>query len=181
MNAENILISEFQQGKQKAFKQIYDLYKVQLYRFAHSFVNEVGAAEDITTECFTELWKKRFNFDNVQKIKSFLFISARHDCLDYLRRGQVHNKATKELLFLMENEEHVLTRMIKAEFLAQVYADIETLPPQCRQIFKMIYFEGLNYEEIASDLNLSQSTVRNQKMRALNLLKIKQQGIGDNW
>jgi len=48
---------------------------------------------------------------------------------------------------------------------------LNTLPPKCRQIFKMLYVQGKSYEEISQELNLSINNIRNQKARGLMLLK----------
>ncbi len=169
---DNVLIVEFRQGSQQGFKQIYNLYKFQLYQFVHNLILNRPEAEDITADCFIKIWNKRTDFESIIKIKSFLFISAHNACINYLKHIQVQNKSEKELAILLEkNEDFILAKMIKAEALSQIYAEIENLPPQCKKIFKMLYLQGLDYGKIAKELNLDESTVRHQKRRAIKLLR----------
>jgi RNA polymerase sigma-70 factor (ECF subfamily) len=63
--------------------------------------------------------------------------------------------------------------MIQTETIQQVIRTLGVLPPKCRQVFKMFYFQGKTHEEIAHELNLSPHTVRNQRIRAVRLLKKK--------
>ncbi len=48
---------------------------------------------------------------------------------------------------------------------------VDTLPEQCRKVIKMTFEEGKKPKEIALALGITISTVNNQKMRGLNLLK----------
>lgn len=166
------LIIEFQRGSQQAFKHIYYLHKFELYKFVYSLILDRPEAHDLVADCYIKLWNRRTAFEDVSKVKAFLFVTAHNACINHLKHQQVQNKSRKELLFLLEkNEDFVETKLIKAELIGQIYTEIENLPSQCRKIFKMIYFKEMSYEEVAHQLNLSQSTVRNQKKRALELLR----------
>jgi len=46
------------------------------------------------------------------------------------------------------------------------------VPPNCRQIFKMAHMDGMKNEEIARKLELSYQTVKNQKVRAIKILRV---------
>lgn len=65
----------------------------------------------------------------------------------------------------------MLHRTIEAETLNRVYLALNTLPPKCGQVFRLYYLQEKPLAEIAGELNLSLSTVKSQKRRALLLLK----------
>jgi RNA polymerase sigma-70 factor (ECF subfamily) len=54
----------------------------------------------------------------------------------------------------------------------RIYEEIEKLPKKCRQVFKLAYMDGLGNEEIANLLNITYQTVKNQKVRALKILRL---------
>jgi len=60
---------------------------------------------------------------------------------------------------------------IRKELEAKIQEALETLPEQCRLIFKMSRFEELKYHEIAAQLQLSIKTVENQMGKALKLMR----------
>ena len=54
---------------------------------------------------------------------------------------------------------------------ARLWTALDSLPEKCRQVFIMSKRDGLKYEEIAEELDLSVNTVRNQISKALKILK----------
>jgi RNA polymerase sigma-70 factor (ECF subfamily) len=56
---------------------------------------------------------------------------------------------------------------------AKIQEAIQSLPEQCRLIFKMSRYEELKYQEIADQLHISIKTVENQMGKALKLMRIK--------
>jgi RNA polymerase sigma factor (sigma-70 family) len=49
--------------------------------------------------------------------------------------------------------------MITSEMMVRMHQVIETLPPRCKMIFKLIREDGLKYKEVAEILNISVNTI----------------------
>jgi RNA polymerase sigma-70 factor (ECF subfamily) len=146
-------------------------YKPLCY-FAWQLTGDKREAEDIAGEVFIKLWRKHADFESLRNVRAFLYIAARNACFDYLKHIQRKNASHEELLYLAENsEEHIQSRMARAEVLQLILFEVETLPPIRRQIFKMIYLEDLSTAQIAERLHVTTDTVRVQKARAINLLR----------
>ena len=78
-----ILLSEIQQGNQRAFEFLFKSYYPRLRHFASRFVDET-TAEDITQECFLKIWEMRSEIRN-PNIASLLFTMVRNACLNHLK------------------------------------------------------------------------------------------------
>lgn len=63
--------------------------------------------------------------------------------------------------------------IVWSEVTRQLHQAISSLPNACRQVFQMIYIEGMSITETAAALQLSPSTVRTQKARGLVFLRQK--------
>jgi RNA polymerase sigma-70 factor (ECF subfamily) len=165
----------FKNGHSHSLHAIHDEYYPALCHFAGGLLNDLPAAEDIVTEVFVVLWKKRQDFETLQNIKAFLYISTRNACLNYLRKLQRDSllKSNFSRYLDADHEGFVLNEIIREEVLKQIYTAVETLPYQCRQVFKMSYVEGLSNSEIAERFRLSVHTVKNHKVRAIGLLRLK--------
>jgi RNA polymerase sigma-70 factor (ECF subfamily) len=168
------IVSEFNKGDQRSFSSIFNTYYSSLCYFAEKMILDKQEAEDIVEESFVKLWRLHANFETMQNVKAFLYITTKNACINFIKQSERNNKQQSELLYtLAQKEDHVLTQITKAEVLREVHAAIENLPPQCRKIVRLSFVEGLKNQEIADKLNLSLSTVKNQKMRAIALLKMK--------
>ena len=162
----------FRNGNSQALSYFFDLHYKSLGYFATRLTQDTFEAEDIVANCFVKLWKKHNDFQTATNIKAFLYISCRNACLDHLKHLKRKTSAQEEYFRqLEESEESILFQIIEAEFLQLLNEEIELLPEKCREIFKMIYFEGKKTDEVAEELDLSVKTVRNQKARAVTLLK----------
>ena len=57
--------------------------------------------------------------------------------------------------------------MISAEMVRRITAAINSLPPRCKLVFKLVKEEGLPYRDVADILNISIKTIDNQLAIAL--------------
>jgi RNA polymerase sigma-70 factor (family 1) len=168
------LIVDFKKGSREAFTEVYNMYYSRLYFFVKKITDDREEAQDITAETFVKLWNLRANFDTLQNIKAFLFITARNACLDFLRYQKRQHTNKQEFSYLLTQNEDIAFQddEIRYEVLQQIHNEIEHLPAQCRKIFKMAYLERLKNAQIADLLGLTEQTVRNQKTRAIKLLRM---------
>ncbi|MDO6432053.1 RNA polymerase sigma-70 factor [Flavitalea sp. BT771] len=177
MNIQNaaVIVSELKRGSTKALHAVHDLYYPALRNFAMSLVGDGPAAEDIVAEVFVTLWKKHEDFETLQNIKAFVYISTRNACINHIKKLQrdVVMKSGLTNYLSVDHEEFALNEMIRAEVLQQIYEAIEALPSQCKKVFKLCYVEGLTNSEVAERFAISVNTVKNHKVKALGLLRLK--------
>lgn len=173
-NSHIDIIAGLKNNDNRAFDHLFDQHFRALCYFASNLVGDKEEAKDIALNSFTKLWSRREYFDTLPNIKAFLYITTRNACLDYLRMLQREDNRRKELAYLQpEAEETIKNQAIESEVLQKIYAEVNNLPRKCRQVFQMSYFQGMSTTDIAGSLNLSESTVRNQRARALQLLRIR--------
>jgi RNA polymerase sigma-70 factor (family 1) len=170
-NSGHDLVALFNRGNEKAYYGLYRELYPSIFTLANKMVNNTQEAQDICTESFVKLFQTKEKFETLQNLKAYLFSITRNACLDVIKMEERHSLRHKELLYLMENKEEVFKQEVEADLVEMVYASIEDLPKKCRNILKMT-LTGISYEEIAARLNISVSTVRNQKARGVKLLRI---------
>lgn len=124
-------------------------------------------------DIFLKYHNKRTEFSSELAIKNFLYLSVKNACLNFLRHDLVEKKFAESQMENALVQEEVLTHIIKAEVLVLIKQSIETLPEGCRSVLKLAFFEGLKNEQIALELGISINTVKTQKQRALQLLRLK--------
>jgi RNA polymerase sigma-70 factor (ECF subfamily) len=159
-------------GDEKGFTHFFNANYEALIRFAFTLLKDKEGAEDIVEDSFIKLWERRNTLKNIVSLKSYLYTMVRNACLDEIesrRRigllwGEVKTVSTK-------HELPVLHSIIEAEVFQLIHSAIKTLPPKCREVFNLFYRESKTIKEIAAELNIEISTVKNQKQRALKLLR----------
>ncbi|TCD01660.1 RNA polymerase sigma factor [Pedobacter psychroterrae] len=172
VNQDMQWIEEFQRGNESSLAYFFKEHHRSLCYFASKIVKDERQAEDIVADCFIKLWDRRETFENTDKIKAFLYIACRNNCLNYLRNEK--RKTAAQELYLRQMDQHndeIFYEIIDTEIVDILAREIESLPDKCREVFKLIYLGGKNTEEIAQELNLNVQTVRNHKSRAIELLK----------
>ncbi|SDK65262.1 RNA polymerase sigma-70 factor, ECF subfamily [Pedobacter sp. ok626] len=169
---EQYWMEAFQNGDEKALAHFFKLHSKSLAYFTNRMVSDQAEADDIVSACFLKLWQKHENFKTAENIKAFLYISCRNACLDYLASLKVRTVAQEKYITHFETgEDTILYDVIQTEVLDLVNKEIEELPDKMKVIFKMLYIDGKSTSEIAEELGLSIQTVRNQKTKAIAVIK----------
>jgi len=173
-NANEYALS-FQRGEEKGFDFFFrDLFPALCF-FANRILDNRCEAEDIVSTAFIKIWQKHQQFDNTKNIRSYLYQIVRNDCLKFHQQQKRSAITTKEIRYLSTRdlENNYEADIIRAEFLAEIYKAINTLPTECRKIFKMLYIQGKSIKEISDELKITASTIRTQKARGLAVLRQK--------
>lgn len=165
-------IRSFQNGEEKGFNFFFREYYAALSYYSFQVIKDKADAEEIASESLMKLWERRGNFDSLPAIKSFLYTTTRNASLNYVRSQERAGQKLKDAHYLSDkNERDVFERMAETETYREIFIALNTLPPQCRKIFSMLFIEGKEYQQIADELNLSVDTIRSQKARAIMLIK----------
>ncbi|MEJ2884599.1 RNA polymerase sigma factor [Pedobacter sp. GR22-6] len=155
-----------------AFEFLFKRYYPQLVYFADKFINNIQEAEDVVMELFSKLWLKKVFCTEIGNLSSFLYRSVRNACLDYLRKASRSPLLLQEVGDALSVEDDIMEgEEVFARLLQLVLEHIESLPSQCRRVFKLIYIQGKTTSEVAEILGLSVQAVRNHKARGLSLLR----------
>ena len=67
---------------QPAYKELFSLFYKSLQQFAVSFVRSPEVAEEIVSDVFIKVWKKRAGLSRIHNLKLYLFISTKNGALN---------------------------------------------------------------------------------------------------
>lgn len=170
--ADDILLKDFNRGDERAFKLLFREFYPSLCYFAERLLQDGYAAEEIAQDSLLKLWERHPNFSSRNAVKAFLYITVRNACLKSIRssgRYQDHINTLSD--FSDSHEDPAEFELIRTDVYHTIYQAILQLPPQCSKIVRMSYLEGLKNHEIAEKLEISEQTVKNQKVKAIKLMK----------
>ncbi|KIC92005.1 RNA polymerase sigma factor [Flavihumibacter solisilvae] len=166
------LLHDFRSGQEKALKAFYNLQYYSLYAYANRLLHDEAAAEDVVAESFVKLWQRRQSFADIKSIVAFLYKVTRNRCLTIIRREKRSAANHTEFAYLSETEIPLEdAEQVRAELIQLALLQTADMPAQMRQVFMLLYQEGLTIPEAAQQLNLSVNTIRTQQQRALKRIR----------
>ena len=103
---------------ERSFDSIFKLYYKDLLLYAGSYLRERQVCEDIVQSLFMHLWYDRKTLSVGRSLKSYLLISVRNRCFDYMRHQNVRND-----YFDYVNENSVLSSSNTEEYI--LYSELQ--------------------------------------------------------
>lgn len=165
-------------GDKKVYEQLFlDHYK-NLVLYAKKFVIDTDTSRDLVQDVFVYLWDKREKLTIDKSLSSYLFRAVHNACINYLKRESTKENYIKQFLINLNEgsyntsaSEDAYELVVHKDLSERVERIVESLPEQCRNIFRMSRFRGMKNKEIAEIYSISPRTVETQIYRALKVLK----------
>lgn len=158
-------------GDKQAYETVFREFFRPLVAYACRLVGDRSAAEDIVQEFFCRLWEGHGLLAEVYSCRTYFYRSVRNRCMNFLRdRRMIPFEEMTE-----QPEGDFWTEVLEEEVYRELYAAVSRLPDKCREIFNL-KLEGVENEEIAVRLGITEATVRSQLRRGRELLR---QALGD--
>lgn len=151
---------------ERVFKNLFDEFYQALCVFASTYLKDDALAADIVQEGFVKFWNRRQYFDNYFKVKSFLYTTIRHDCLNFIR----DHREKWEDISVLESSSFFADTLIEEEAYRIFYNAVEALPVQTREVIQLA-LDGLKNSEIAEKMEISENSVHTLKKLAYKKLK----------
>ena len=172
-NEDSDSLKNTQRERVMEFDVFFRQHYAALCYFAFRVLKDQHEAEDVVQNAFMKLHASFADFNSEKTAKGFLYTCIRNECFNNLRHVKVHEKFAEFSQNTRQNDEQYLNSIIETEVLDAVYLSIEQLPEGCRNILKMTFFEEMKNQEVADKLGISINTVKTQKQRAVQLLKLR--------
>ena len=150
------LVNGLRNQSHEVFEVIFKTYYPSLYRLAYAYLMSKNLAEDMVQDTFVSLWAAAPSLPVDTRLKSYLYSSVKHGCLDYIKHLQVID-ANKEKLA----EALIFSGTVE-------YEDNQELLYKVKQLK---VFQKMNYKEIARELDITEESVHTYVKRAYKYLR----------
>jgi RNA polymerase sigma-70 factor (family 1) len=174
----NALVKDALEGDDEvAFATLFKLFYAKLVDFSVRIVRSKEHGEEIVSEVFVSIWQKRKSTDNIGNVQSYLYTSVRNSSLNFLKARHLPTEALPEIhdtdiRYYAHQSFDPEKELELQELQIQMRSAIDSLPLQCKAIFRLIKEDGLKYKEVADILHISTRTVETQLVRALKRLEL---------
>ena len=156
--------------KQTRFAAIFRQYGRALHHFLRRRVRSPEAAEDLMQETFARVYAA--DTGNLVSTRNFLFRTAHNLAINHRRNARnARTDAVADVDALGATDEAASPeeKLHWREELASLERVIDSLPPQCRQVFILQKFELRSHREIADQLGIALSTVEKHIAKAVKV------------
>ena len=159
-------------GDERAFREVFDLYKGRFFAAALKMTRSPDEAEEIVQEVFVSLWMRRALLTTVENPPSYLFtivynaISARFKkiALEMRMKQMIAER-------VVESENIIEEKLEEKEANQRIQSILHRLPEQQQLVYYLSKEEGLSREEIAHRMHISPNTVKNHLLRATKYIR----------
>lgn len=152
---------------QISFGELFDYYFPGLFSYTLSIIKEKQQSEEIVYDVFCKVWLNRSALPSINNLTKYLYVSTKNTCLNFLKSRGFKNKLHTIFLedtgdcfdsnFCVSEED-----LISAENIKKINTAIQSLPPKCKLIFRLVKDENLKYADVANLLGISIKGVERQ-------------------
>src|SRR5262249_32103784 len=144
----------------KAMQLLFGRFKTPVYRFARRLVADHGAAEDIVSEVFLDVWRKAGTFKGQSSVSTWLLAITRNKAIALSRRRHVEPLDDESVERIEDESDGPETVCQKQQVRWILQESLKHLAPVHREIIDLVYYHDRSIEEVASILNIPSSTVK---------------------
>jgi RNA polymerase sigma factor (sigma-70 family) len=165
------LITRILQGEQEAFRELVNHYSQHVFHTAYSVLRDAKEAEDASQEVFIQVYKALPQYRS-EGFKTWITRITLNKAIDMKRKlsrkppEQLPGEHDEVLDKLPSRDEDVVSLLIHKERREELREKIEQLPDNHREIITAFYLDEKNYEQIATELNVTVKTVESKLYRA---------------
>lgn len=161
------LVKGIKNGSVTCFNRLHDKYAEGLAAFITALIKDRNTALDVTQDIFMKLWLKRTSLSEDLSIRHYLFTAARNEVLDIFKSRRYKQEQPSEQIPDTRGENSVEMDSDYKALVGNLENAIEKMPSQRREVFIRSRYRGQNADEIAKEMQISKSTVKNHLTLAL--------------
>ena len=165
------LIACAQSGDPAVIGDLYDRYRLSVFRYMYYKVGDLHAAEDLTSDVFLRMIRALNGYQpqNVS-FDAWLFQIARNLAIDHYRKvgGKTPLSLEEHMITDKDDPDRNLERSLTSDLLLQALAKLSDLQ---RDVIVLRFVNGLPIAQVAQALHKSEDAIKALQRRALGTLR----------
>ncbi|MCA9371189.1 MAG: RNA polymerase sigma factor [Candidatus Peregrinibacteria bacterium] len=178
LSDEALLAEYVSTGDTDVFSEIVRRYEKPLEQYLQYYLEKHRSyALDVLQIVFLKVHQKCNQFQPGKRFKPYIYSIATNAAIDFVRslnRRDLVNADQNSLKVFLDRSEPLcpLEAAEAAETAAHIEHCIHTLSAKLQQVVSLFYYQGMQYKEIAEDLDIPIGTVKSRLNFALRKLRI---------
>lgn len=171
-NQNKSLFEQIAAGDENAFRVLFDGYKNRLLALIYRMTKSSVTSEEILQEVFITIWKNRTRFLEIEYPDAFILTITRNRTIDFLRKVSKEKILLSELWSNFQHHDESAFEWVSMRESSQLIEEaLSHLSTQKQSVFRLSRYDGLNHDQIATELHLSKSRVKNILVETLHYIR----------
>ncbi len=181
LDAGDLAMNRYAEGDDAAFGAVHAAVAERLHAFLSRMARSPILADDLLQETFLRIHRARGSFVRGARLLPWCYAIARNVCIDQARQRAVRKERP-----VRDDGDSTLDRptgpeadgeqiSIASELARKVEATLATLPPNQREAFILLRYEGLSVADAAGILGTTEGAV---KLRAFHAYEALREALG---
>lgn len=166
---EQSLIQACTQNNAAAQRELYNRFSGLLFSICYRYAANREDAEDMLQESFVKIFTRITSFEMKGNFEGWLRKLVVNTCINYLKKNKkfADNISIENAQNIDVKEESIASKLLGK----QVIECLTMMPIGYRTIINLYSIEGFSHKEIATMLEIEESTSRSQYLRGKSILE----------
>lgn len=165
------LFSRISEGDEMAFKMLFDQYLPVLRPFIIKLVQQEAGAQDVMQNAFVRVWLSRDKLEDIENPQAWLYKLTANECYTWLKKEATLQLREQAVAAADAGYDPVSGQLALKETRHLIEEAVSKLPKQRKQIYLLSRSSGMKIPEIADELQLSQSYIKNSIVHSLKSIR----------
>jgi RNA polymerase sigma factor (sigma-70 family) len=171
MHNEKMILRAISQGEGTAFNEFFNYHHHHIGQYVFSITKSREIAEEIVQDIFLKIWQERESLTTINNISSYLFILARNQTLNAIRKLATEKKNKQNIeIFLQDNSLQMGGDNFEAEMAEIIESAVANLPPQQQKVF-LLRQQGMKHQQIAAEMSISLNSAKKYQQLAIQSIE----------
>lgn len=164
------ILKLLQSGDESGLEKMFHLFYKPLVIYAQQYLVKLEDAEDLVQDVFVRFWESKSYTDIQTNLRAYLYQSVKNASLNKVKQESKYQFDTIDVA------PEISTGLFPddadwSDYIGEIYAKIDLLPPRTKAIFVSIVLEDQKYKDVADQMHISVNTVKTSLSRALQTLR----------
>ena len=165
------IVEKILKGDASCFQELVVRYQKQVFAICYRMMRQREEAEDLSQEVFLKAYRYLRQYNHEHKFSSWILKIATNTCIDAIRKKKVDTLPLDDDIKTNQEDMSAERSFLQEEAHREIETAISGLPSDYRIVVLLYHHHGQSYQQIADQLEIPMSMVKNRLFRARKMLK----------